>query len=101
MPMFKSKKQSKEAKKRFENLMVLAKDNPNRIFDLSACELRVVPPSVFSQCRVLRMESLILHTNMLKYFKPGPDGGKLSDFSNLKVYMLLCRNNLKLHVFVI
>nr|CAB3263548.1 ZF(RING)-19 zinc finger protein [Phallusia mammillata] len=85
MPMFKSKKQSKDAKKRFEHLMVLAKESPDRVFDLSECELRAIPGSVYSQCRVLRMESLIVHTNLLKSIKPGADGGKMSDLSNLKI----------------
>ena len=83
--LFKSKKQSKEAKRRFEHLMVVGKENPNKIFDLTACELFAVPSSLFVQCRVLLTESLLLHTNMIKSLK---GGGNMSDLSNLRVSKL-------------
>ena len=85
MPGFFKKKQSKEAKRRFEHLMLLAKENPNRIFDLSECELYSVPISLFAQCRVFLTESLILHSNMLKSLK---GGGKMADLSNLRVSII-------------
>ncbi|XP_076822468.1 E3 ubiquitin-protein ligase LRSAM1-like isoform X2 [Clavelina lepadiformis] len=78
---FQSKKQSKEAKRRFENLMTLAKNNPEKIFDLSNCELTVLP-SVFAQCRVLLSNSLILHSNCLKSLK---EGGKMVDLIRLRI----------------
>jgi len=85
MPLFKSTKQSKAAKKRFEHLMVVAKENPNRIFDLSECELCQIPTGLFVQCRVLLAESLILHTNLIKSLN---DGGKLVDLCKLKVSLI-------------
>lgn len=80
--LFSSKKQSKEAKRRYEHLMLLAKENPNKIFDLSECELYSVPSSLFVQCRVFLTESLILHSNFFKSLK---GGGKMADLSNLRV----------------
>nr|NP_001071929.1 zinc finger protein [Ciona intestinalis]BAE93329.1 zinc finger protein [Ciona intestinalis] len=84
MPLgrFGSKKQSKNAKRRFEHLMVMAKENPDRIFDLSDCELHEVPNLMFSQCRVLLTESLLLHSNLLKSLK---HGGKMSCLTSLRV----------------
>ncbi|XP_078489106.1 zinc finger protein isoform X2 [Ciona intestinalis] len=84
MPLgsFGSKKQSKNAKRRFEHLMVMAKENPDRIFDLSECELHEVPNLMFSQCRVLLTESLLLHSNLLKSLK---HGGKMSCLTSLRV----------------
>ena len=80
--LFKSKKQSKQAKRRFEHLMVVAKENPNRVFDLTECELSAVPSSLFVQCRVFLTESLLLHTNIIKSLK---GGGNMTDLSNLRV----------------
>jgi len=79
MSLFK-KKQSNEAKKRFQNMMLAGKENPDRVFDLSNCELASAPPEIFSSCRVFLTESLLLHSNWLKSFK-----GKMSDLSNLRI----------------
>ena len=84
--IFKNKKQSKEAKKRFEHLMMIAKENPNKVFDLTACELSAVPSSLFVQCRVFLTESLLLHTNMIKSLR---GGGNISDLSYLRVSVFM------------
>lgn len=88
MSLFK-KKQSNEAKKRFQNMMLAGKENPDRVYDLSNCELASVPPEIFSSCRVFLAESLLLHSNWLKSFK-----GKMADLSSLRV-LDLHNNNLK------
>ena len=82
MSFFKSKKQSKEAKKRMEHLMYVAKENPEKVYDLSSCELRDVPSSVFAMCKVLQKESLLLHSNLLKNLKTG---GSMEDLMHLRV----------------
>ena len=83
MPFFSSKKKpSKEAKQRLERLMIIAREHPDKIFDLSSCEISAVPTSLFSQCRIFLTESLLLHTNNLKDLKAG---GLLADLQTLRV----------------
>lgn len=69
-----------------EHLMYLAKESPDKKYDLSACELTEIPSSVFSLCKVLQKEVLLLHTNLLKNLKMG---GKMADLANLRVSSLL------------
>ncbi|XP_077968925.1 E3 ubiquitin-protein ligase LRSAM1-like isoform X2 [Styela clava] len=80
--VFKSKKQSKEARKRMEHLMYVAKESPEKSYDLSSCEILNVPSGVFTMCRVLQKESLLLHTNWLKNLKTG---GKIEDLMTLRI----------------
>merc|ERR1712183_945464 len=82
MPLFSKRSQSKEAKKRYERLLVIAKDNPDRIFDFNSCELSNVPEALYSQCKVFLTESLILHTN---YLKSIGSGRLISNLTSLKV----------------
>lgn len=83
MPLFKSRKVSKdESKKRVERCMVVAKDSPDPAFDLSKCGATEVPKGVYSLCRVLQKEALLLFDNDLSNLK---GGGDLKDLSNLRV----------------
>lgn len=77
-----SKKQSKDARKRMEHLMYIAKESPEKKYDLSACEIRAIPSSVFAMCKVLQKESLLLHSNLLKNFKTA---GSMEDLLTLRV----------------
>ncbi|CAK8673871.1 unnamed protein product [Clavelina lepadiformis] len=75
------KNQSEEAKRRCKSLMLEAKCEASDIFDLSNCELRSLPP-IFSICRAKNIQTLILHTNLLKSLKAG---GMLGDLKTLQV----------------
>lgn len=63
------KKQSEEAKRRFEYQMHLAEDNPEPIFDISSSECSEIPSNVYSLCKVLNKEILLVHTNWLHSLK--------------------------------
>lgn len=63
------KKQSDEAKRRFEYQMHLAEDNPEPIFDISNSECSEIPSNVYSLCKVLNKEILLVHTNWLTSLK--------------------------------
>lgn len=91
MPFFSKSSQSKEAKKRYERLLVVAKDNPDRIFDFNSCELSNVPESLFSQCKVFLTESLVLHTNNLKSIG---SGSLILNLRSLKVSLTFLNINL-------
>ncbi|XP_078342856.1 E3 ubiquitin-protein ligase LRSAM1-like isoform X2 [Oculina patagonica] len=83
MPFFKSRKVSKdEAKKRVERCLVVARESPDPAFDLSKCGATEVPKGVYSLCRVLQKEALLLFDNDLSNLK---GGGDLKDLSNLRV----------------
>ena len=64
--------------------MLEAKCEASDIFDLSNCELRSLPP-IFSICRAKNIQTLILHTNLLKSLKAG---GMLGDLKTLQVRLL-------------
>ena len=65
MPRKLFKKQSAEAKKRFQHQMYLAKESPDPTFDISSCELTEIPSSVYSLGKVLQKEVLDVHNNDL------------------------------------
>lgn len=83
MPFFKSRKVSKdEAKKRVERCLVVGRESPDPAFDLSNCGATEVPKGVYSLCRVLQKEALLLFDNDISNLK---GGGDLKDLSNLRV----------------
>lgn len=55
-----SKKPSKEKKAKLEKKLVLARENPEPVFDLSDCELKEVPSNIYLLCKVFRKEMLYL-----------------------------------------
>ncbi|XP_014246408.1 E3 ubiquitin-protein ligase LRSAM1-like isoform X2 [Cimex lectularius] len=76
-------------KARLEHKLYLAKEDPDPIFDLSDCDLKVVPKGVYSVCKVLRKESLLLHHNCLNSLS---GGGSLEDLSLLNILDLSSNN---------
>lgn len=68
-------------KTRLDKKLVLSKENPEPIFDLSECNLDKIPIS-FAFLKVLRKEILILGKNRLKSLS---SGGDLKDLELLKV----------------
>ncbi|XP_014774266.1 E3 ubiquitin-protein ligase LRSAM1 [Octopus bimaculoides] len=83
------RKQSDEAKRRFEYQMHLAEDNPEPIFDISNSQISEIPSNVFSLCKVLNKEILLLHDNWLTSLKAGDCG--MSDL--VKIRVLDAHNN--------
>ncbi|XP_077986680.1 E3 ubiquitin-protein ligase LRSAM1-like [Glandiceps talaboti] len=81
MPFFRHR-QSAEGKKKQEHCMYVARESPEPTFDISKCELNDVPSGVFSLCKVLRKEALLLHENFLISLKTG---GNLKDLANLRI----------------
>ncbi|CAH1270954.1 LRSAM1 [Branchiostoma lanceolatum] len=81
MPLF-GPKQSKEGKRRMEHKMTLAKSSPEPSYDLSDCELTEVPSGVYTLCKVLQKEVLLLHSNFLTSLR---GGGLLKDLCALRV----------------
>lgn len=70
-----------EYKARLEQKLVLSKENPEPIFDLSECNLDKIPVS-FAYLKVIRKEVLILGKNRLKSLATG---GDLKELELLKV----------------
>ncbi|XP_064648999.1 E3 ubiquitin-protein ligase LRSAM1-like [Lineus longissimus] len=81
MPLLK-KKQSAQAKKKQEHQLYLAREAPDSNFDLSGCEISDVPSGVFSLCRVLQKEVLLLNNNWLTSLK---GGGNLKDLAFIRI----------------
>lgn len=69
--------------------MVVAREHPDKLFDLSECELSQVPASLYSQCSVFLAETLLMHGNFLKKLH---HGGSMVDLRNIRV--LDVHNNL-------
>lgn len=70
-----------EYKTRLDKKLVISKENPEPIFDLSECNLEKLPIS-FAFLKVLRKEILILGKNR---FKSLASGGDLKELELLKV----------------
>lgn len=70
-----------EYKTRLEQKIVISKENPDPVFDLSDCNLEKVPIS-FAYLKVIRKEVLILGKNRLKSLA---SGGDLKELELLKV----------------
>lgn len=68
-------------KTRLEQKLVISKENPEPVFDLSECNLEKIPVT-FAFLRVLRKEILILGKNRLKSLA---SGGELKELELLKV----------------
>jgi len=83
------KKQSKDAKQRFDRQMNIAKEHPDKIFDLSSCELSTIPSSLYFQCKIFLTESLVLHSNFLNELN---SGGSFQDLISIRI--LDVHNNL-------
>uniref|UniRef100_S4RY39 Leucine rich repeat and sterile alpha motif containing 1 n=1 Tax=Petromyzon marinus TaxID=7757 RepID=S4RY39_PETMA len=83
MPLFGRKKPSRDADRRLQLQLCLAKEaGADDVLDASQCELTEIPSAVYSTCRVLQKKVLILHTNCLTSLT---SGGNILDFSGLKV----------------
>lgn len=68
-------------KSRLEKKIVISKENPEPIFDLSDCNLEKIPIS-FAYLKVIRKDILILGKNRLKSLVTG---GDLKELELLKV----------------
>lgn len=85
MPFWKKNGSGKEKvnyKARLQHKQYLAQESPEPVYDLIDCGLKNVPPGVFSRCKVLRKEALLLQENELKSLA---DGGALSDLNEIHV----------------
>ena len=70
-------------KTRLEKKLYLSRENPEPIFDLSDCNLEKLPGTgLFTICKVLRKEELILNNNKLKSLK---SGGVINDLELIQV----------------
>ncbi|KAK9500978.1 hypothetical protein O3M35_002122 [Rhynocoris fuscipes] len=81
---------SVDYKARLERQLYLAKEDPDPSFDLSNCGLKNVPKGVFTLCKVLRKETLLLHHNNISSLS---GGGVIGDLS------LICVLNLSNNKF--
>jgi len=87
MPFWKKDNNSKSKEKvnykaRFEHKQYLAQESPEPIYDLIDCALKNVPAGVFSRCKVLRKEALLLQENDLTSLN---GGGAFTDLSEIQV----------------
>jgi len=87
MPFWKKDKNSQAKEKvnyktRFEHKQYLAQESPEPIYDLIDCGLKNAPAGVFSRCKMLRKEALLLQENMLSSLN---GGGSFSDLSEIQV----------------
>ncbi|KAK2182005.1 hypothetical protein NP493_372g05009 [Ridgeia piscesae] len=85
MPLF--RRQSEKARKKLQHQMYLAKESPDKTFDISGCELTKVPSGVYALCKVLQKEALLIHDNNLGGLQ---QGGDLQDLRSLRVLDLHC-----------
>lgn len=69
-------------KARFEHKQYLAQESPEPVYDLTDCGLKNAPAGVFSRCKVLRKEALLLQENNLSSLS---GGGSFSDLSEIQV----------------
>lgn len=81
MPLFK-KKLTNDQKKVLQEKLRLAVDKPDVIYDLANIGINKIPEGVFSKCKVLQKQALLLQNNCLEDFK---SGGDLNDLSCLLV----------------
>jgi len=87
MPFWKKDNNSKPKEKvdykaRFQHKQYLAQESPEPIYDLIDCGLKNVPAGVFSRCKVLRKEALLLQENDLSSLN---GGGSFTDLSEIQV----------------
>ncbi|XP_072936142.1 E3 ubiquitin-protein ligase LRSAM1-like [Epargyreus clarus] len=82
-----STQDQRDARIKLDRKLYIAKESPEPDFDLSDCQLRTLPPGIFSICKVYRKENLYLHNNRLQSLE---EGGQLSDLYLLKVLNLSC-----------
>jgi len=87
MPFWKKDKNSQanekvNYKQRFEHKQYLAQESPEPIYDLTDCGLKNAPAGLFSRCKMLRKEALLLQDNMLSSLD---GGGSFSDLSEIQV----------------
>lgn len=79
---FSRKNKGVDYKARLEYKLYLAREDPDLTFDLSDCDLKNVPKGVYSICKVLRKETLILKNNNLTSLS---GGGSILDLGLLKI----------------
>ncbi|XP_014292369.1 E3 ubiquitin-protein ligase LRSAM1 isoform X2 [Halyomorpha halys] len=84
-----SKKDKVDYKARLEYKLYLAREDPDVVFDISDCDLKNVPKGIYSICKVLRKESLILKNNNLTSLS---GGGNLGELSLLKILDIRSNN---------
>ncbi|CAH8474367.1 unnamed protein product [Schistosoma turkestanicum] len=75
-----SKKQSSESRRLLERKLYLARERPDDIFDLSSCELKMIPDGTFSLVKVLLKTKLYFQQNSLQKLD---SGGKLTNLQNI------------------
>ncbi|CAK1548295.1 unnamed protein product [Leptosia nina] len=80
---------SNEYRAILERKLYIARESPEPDFDLSECNLRYLPPGIFSICKVFRKDYLYLQVNKLKSLE---EGGQLSDLHLIKT-LDLSKNN--------
>jgi len=91
MPFWKKDKENGKAKEkvnykaRLEHKQYLAQESPEPIYDLMDCGLKTIPSGVFSKCKVLRKEALLLQDNELSSLTNGSGGASLDSLSDLQV----------------
>ncbi|XP_065161906.1 E3 ubiquitin-protein ligase LRSAM1-like isoform X1 [Atheta coriaria] len=79
------RRNKKENKTLFEHKLYLAKETPEPIFDLSACDITQVPAGIYALCKVFRKEVLDVSSNQLQSLS---GGGKLADLNTIVVLNL-------------
>ncbi|TRY63249.1 hypothetical protein TCAL_05773 [Tigriopus californicus] len=65
-------------KARLEHRQYLAQESPEPVYNISECGLKNVPPGVYSKCKVLRKDALLLQNNELTLLT---GGGTISDMA--------------------
>ena len=78
-----SNNQNNMFKTRLEKKLYLSRENPEPVFDLSECNLEKLPGTgLFTICKVLRKEELILKNNKLKSLN---SGGVINDLELIQI----------------
>ncbi|XP_039286981.1 E3 ubiquitin-protein ligase LRSAM1 isoform X2 [Nilaparvata lugens] len=86
MAFFGKKKNQQNYKAILEKKLYLAGVDPEPVFDLSECDLKRVPSGIFSLCKVMRKECLLLQCNQLVSLEGGGNIGDLELIIKLNLH---------------
>eukprot|EP00088_Acartia_fossae_P032609 TRINITY_DN33368_c0_g3_i2.p1 TRINITY_DN33368_c0_g3~~TRINITY_DN33368_c0_g3_i2.p1 ORF type:complete len:753 (+),score=281.15 TRINITY_DN33368_c0_g3_i2:53-2311(+) len=73
-------------KARLEHKQYLAQESPEPIYEISDCGLKTVPSGVYSRCKILRKQALLIHDNELTSLNGGGELGDLKELASLDLH---------------
>jgi len=71
---------------RLEHKQYLAQESPEPIYDISDCGLKNVPSGVYSRCKIIRKQALLLQDNELTTLAGGGELADLKEIASLDLH---------------